>query len=251
MWGFADAIADLRSYFAPRPINGCRQPTAVGPARGDWRRLRASAINPAQRHKEQRELAPASLTRHANNRKHLSCACYKMDTITGNTKFVCTVALAGAAAVVLLKPRAEPKKHAHGGACDDALQRVPNHSVMRLAAIANGGASDHALATALSGGEVALVYNEDFSLDSTIFASLDSKLNRMIMQCKLGSQPFWSDAAQVKVRAAYSARLGPPPTIADPALTAIFNFMEKECDFACEHADGYGTIASLLANASM
>ena len=78
----------------------------------------------------------------------------------------------------------------------------------------------------------------DFDLDRTIFKSLDSKLNRVIIQAKLGNQVFWSDSAQAAVRAAYAHRFGPAQTLADPSTSAIFDFMESSCDFACEHADG-------------
>ena len=58
---------------------------------------------------------------------------------------------------------------------------------------------------------VVVAYDSGFELDRTIFASVESKLNRIILKDKLASQAFWSDAAQARVRAAFAAKYGPVP----------------------------------------
>jgi hypothetical protein len=72
----------------------------------------------------------------------------------------------------------------------------------------------------------------------------------MILTSKLGNSYYWSDEAVEEVRTAFENSqaakvLAPPPrqarpgvTLTDPKSTAIFEFMEQHCDFACEHADG-------------
>ena len=102
-------------------------------------------------------------------------------------------------------------------------------NLQRKAALVAGGAVDHA-------GRVRVVPMERFDMSRTIFGGLEGTLARLVMQDKLGREPFWSDAAVAAIEAEYAAieAEAPTPTV-DPAL---IEFMERECDFSMEHADG-------------
>uniref|UniRef100_A0A7S1S7D2 Uncharacterized protein n=1 Tax=Alexandrium catenella TaxID=2925 RepID=A0A7S1S7D2_ALECA len=100
------------------------------------------------------------------------------------------------------------------------------HSVQRQAAIAKGGPIDHA-------GSVAIVPNDAFDLQKTIFKTLSTALLRYIARAKLGNNLFWAECATGAIQAAYGSIPAAPSV--DKALT---DFMAEECDFAMEHADG-------------
>jgi hypothetical protein len=102
-------------------------------------------------------------------------------------------------------------------------------NLQRKAALAAGGAVDHA-------GRVRVAPMADFDMGRTIFGGLEGTLQRLVMKDKLGREPFWSDAAVAAIEAAYAEAEAAAPTPAvDPDLIA---FMESECDFSMEHADG-------------
>ncbi len=102
-------------------------------------------------------------------------------------------------------------------------------NLQRKAAIVAGGAVDHA-------GRVRIARMEGFDMGRTIFGSLEGRLPRMMMNDKLGKEAFWSDRAVASIESAFDAAEAQAPTPAiDPALIA---FMEAECDFSMEHADG-------------
>lgn len=102
-------------------------------------------------------------------------------------------------------------------------------NTQRKAALVAGGAVDHA-------GRVRVVPMPDFDMGRTIFGGLKGKLQRLVMQDKLAREPEWNAAATAEVEAAYTAAETEAPTPeVDPALIA---FMETECDFSMEHADG-------------
>ena len=102
-------------------------------------------------------------------------------------------------------------------------------NLQRKAALVAGGAVDHT-------GRVRIAPMEGFDLGRTIFGSIEGTLQRLVMHDKLATEPFWSDAAVSDIEAAYEASEAEAPTPAvDPALIA---FMEAECDFSMEHADG-------------
>jgi len=102
-------------------------------------------------------------------------------------------------------------------------------NLQRKAALVAGGAVDHA-------GRVRVVPMDDFDMGRTIFGSLEGRLPRMMMRDKLGRQAYWSDQAVARIEGAYAASQAEAPTPpVDPALVA---FMQAECDFSTEHADG-------------
>lgn len=102
-------------------------------------------------------------------------------------------------------------------------------NLQRKAALVAGGAVDHA-------GRVRVVPMADFDMGKTIFGGLQGVVPRLVMQDKLAREPFWSDAAVSEIEAAYADAEATAPTPAvDPDLIA---FMENECDFSMEHADG-------------
>ncbi|MEM7435510.1 MAG: hypothetical protein AAF436_10195 [Myxococcota bacterium] len=102
-------------------------------------------------------------------------------------------------------------------------------NLQRKAALVAGGAVDHA-------GRVRVVPMESFDMGRTIFGGLQGTVERAVMQDKLAKEPFWSDAAVSAIEMAYSdAEANAPTPSVDPDLIA---FMENECDFSMEHADG-------------
>ncbi len=110
-----------------------------------------------------------------------------------------------------------------------ASERPAELNLQRKAALVAGGAVDHA-------GRVRVARMEGFDMGRTIFGSLEGALPRLMMADKLGKEPFWSDGAVASIESAYEASEEQAPTPAiDPALVA---FMQSECDFSMEHADG-------------
>lgn len=101
-------------------------------------------------------------------------------------------------------------------------------SLQRKAAIARGGAFDHA-------GRVRVERMADFDMGRTIFAGLKG-IARKFMDEKLAKEPVWGHAATVDIEATYaeSESAQPAPTIDQK----LINFMIDECDFSMEHADG-------------
>uniref|UniRef100_A0A7S2H4E8 Uncharacterized protein n=1 Tax=Alexandrium andersonii TaxID=327968 RepID=A0A7S2H4E8_9DINO len=116
--------------------------------------------------------------------------------------------------------------HASGAHGVSTTSGKVEHNMQRQAAIATGGPEDHV-------GCVAIVPNESFELDKTIFRSLTAVTLRYIARAKLGNNLFWSDAAVDAIRKAYTAIPAAPSVD-----KAILDFMAEECDFAMEHADG-------------
>lgn len=103
-----------------------------------------------------------------------------------------------------------------------------NLNLQRRAAIARGGAYDHA-------GKVQVERMAGFDMKRTIFGAL-SGVPKMFMEEKLAKEPVWDDAAAAEVDAAYaSAEAVDPAPVIDQRL---IDFMVTECDFSMEHADG-------------
>jgi hypothetical protein len=98
--------------------------------------------------------------------------------------------------------------------------------VRRKAQIAFAGAMDHA-------GEVVLLPNSNFDIDRTIFGSLDGRLPRAVVSSRVGITPFWSETATVRINRAFAAVPAAPRF--DQGLV---DFMNNDCNFAMEHADG-------------
>ena len=101
-------------------------------------------------------------------------------------------------------------------------------NLQRKAAIARGGAFDHA-------GHARIVRMSDFEMNRTIFGGLEG-LPRMFMQEKLAKEPVWSKATASNVESAY---LKAQAVQSVPAIDErLIDFMVNECDFSMEHADG-------------
>jgi len=106
---------------------------------------------------------------------------------------------------------------------------IPLLTLQRKAAIARGGVEDHA-------GRVEVTPIEDFDLGRTIFKTLEGGLPRFVMRTRIAKDVDWSNAAEADVEADYqdaSERYTLPAV--DPKL---LSFLETECDFDVEHADG-------------
>ncbi|MEL6345219.1 MAG: hypothetical protein AAFV53_19085 [Myxococcota bacterium] len=102
-------------------------------------------------------------------------------------------------------------------------------NLQRKAALVAGGAVDHA-------GRVQIVRMDDFDMGRTIFGSLEGTIPRLMMRDKLCKEPYWSDSAVTDIESAYDAAEQEAPT---PAVNAdLVAFMDTECDFSMEHADG-------------
>ncbi len=110
----------------------------------------------------------------------------------------------------------------------DSAELKATLSLQRKAAIAQGGAFDHA-------GQVRVERLVDFDMSRTIFGGLEG-IARKFMVEKLAKEPVWDDEVAAEIEAAYaegeSAR---PAPVIDQRL---INFMIDECDFSMEHADG-------------
>lgn len=101
-------------------------------------------------------------------------------------------------------------------------------NLQRKAAIARGGAVDHA-------GRTKVVRTSDFDMNRTIFSELKG-LSRMVMQEKLAKESVWSEASASAVESAY---LEVQAEQSVPAIDKrLVDFMDNECDFSMEHADG-------------
>ncbi|MEM1417088.1 MAG: hypothetical protein AAGH15_19480, partial [Myxococcota bacterium] len=85
-------------------------------------------------------------------------------------------------------------------------------NLQRKAAIAAGGAVDHA-------GRVHVAPMADFDMARTIFGKLEGAIPRTLMKDKLAKDVFWSDAAIAEIETAYAASEAEAPTPAvDQAL---------------------------------
>ena len=103
-----------------------------------------------------------------------------------------------------------------------------NLNLQRRAAIATGGAVDHA-------GKVQVERMVGFDMKRTIFGAL-SGVPKMFMEEKLAKEPVWDDDAAADVESAYAASEAANPT---PVIDQrLIDFMVTECDFSMEHADG-------------
>ncbi|MEC7986343.1 MAG: hypothetical protein VX278_14350 [Myxococcota bacterium] len=103
------------------------------------------------------------------------------------------------------------------------------HSPQRKAAIVSGKGTDYA-------GDVYIVPISNFDLNKTIFSTVEGALPRMVMEAKIAKEVRWNDDVQARIDADYE-RVGQRVDL--PSLdAALISFMEKECDFSMEHADG-------------
>lgn len=91
-------------------------------------------------------------------------------------------------------------------------------------AIATGGATDHA-------GEVCVVTGKQ-DLSQTIFKDLTG-VKALVMKGNICIDLYWSDSALQRITHSFAA----VPRAPDHNQ-GILDFMEQDCDFNCEHADG-------------
>lgn len=109
-----------------------------------------------------------------------------------------------------------------------ATQR-PDPTFFRKAAIAHGAALDHA-------GKVRVAPIEGFSLDRTIFKTLEGVPARYVMRKRVGQEVYWASDAAAEVQRAYDDVM---ESLELPEVPAeLMQFLVDECDFDVEHADG-------------
>ncbi|MEM7256854.1 MAG: hypothetical protein AAF404_05645 [Pseudomonadota bacterium] len=99
-------------------------------------------------------------------------------------------------------------------------------NLQRKSAINRGGAVDLA-------GRVEVVRMQNLQMDKTIFGGLKG-LPRMFMAEKLGKEAVWPQSTATEVEHKYSDTLNTVP----PIDQRLVDFMQNECDFSMEHADG-------------
>jgi len=123
-----------------------------------------------------------------------------------------------------LKPPGKPKVPKKDS--KSQFDTTPTLDLRRKAQIANGGPKDH-------GGDLIMVPIKDFDLQRTIFKTLESPVARGAIHVKIGKEPYWTDAAIQRILTEFTSVPAPMPH--DKSL---LHFMETECDFSTEHADG-------------
>ena len=103
------------------------------------------------------------------------------------------------------------------------------HSTQRKYTIVHGKCKDHA-------GSVEVSPIKDFNLDETIFKTLRGKVPRLLMRAKIAKKTKWISKVEENINLDYRQLRGDfdVPAI-DQKLLA---FMEQECNFNAEHADG-------------
>ena len=99
-------------------------------------------------------------------------------------------------------------------------------NLQRKSAIAQGGAFDLA-------GQVEVVRMKNLEMERTIFGALKG-LPRMFMEEKLGKEAVWPQSTATVVEQEYSKTA----SAATPIDQRLIDFMQNECDFSMEHADG-------------
>ena len=110
----------------------------------------------------------------------------------------------------------------------DDLRQI-EHSVQRKAAIARGKGTDHA-------GNVSITPIKDFDLNNTIFSTLEGTLPRLFMKAKIAKDVHWDEGISEGITQEYrNVVQGASIPVVNPEL---LRFMEDECDFSAEHADG-------------
>jgi len=120
--------------------------------------------------------------------------------------------------------------HARSPAKQRAIKNEPapdsygELDVRRRAQIGSGKAEDY-------NDDLVLMPNPDFDLNATIFSNLEGAPQRYIMNKKLAVRMHWSDSFIDKV-------LSTPIPAVVPPDRPILDFMNNDCDFSCEHADG-------------
>jgi hypothetical protein len=54
------------------------------------------------------------------------------------------------------------------------------------------------------------------------------------------SKVYWNEVAAEKIMREFERNLGGSPSqvLQDPTNKSVYDFMQNECNFICEHADG-------------
>lgn len=105
----------------------------------------------------------------------------------------------------------------------------PEPTYQRKAAIAHGGALDHA-------GSVAVEPIADFDLDRTIFQTLEGRAARYVIRKRIAKDVRWFVEDATRVQAAYD-RIAATRSLPEVS-PELSRFLVTECDFDVEHADG-------------
>jgi hypothetical protein len=104
----------------------------------------------------------------------------------------------------------------------------PDPNFQRKAAIAHGGAVEHAEG-------ISVLPIRDFDLDRTIFQTLEGKVARYVIGKRIAKDVRFSPEAARRAQDAYDTISRSPLPEVDPTL---LKFLVDECDFDVEHADG-------------
>jgi len=83
-------------------------------------------------------------------------------------------------------------------------------------------------------GEVVVVEQQGFSLAKTIFRNVPGLLARTVLKSKVGIDLYWSDDATERITLGFSL-VPRAPKHEQP----LIDFMNTDCNFAMEHADGH------------
>ena len=103
------------------------------------------------------------------------------------------------------------------------------HSLQRQYTIVHGGTLDHQ-------GSVSVEPLADFNLDNTIFTTLEGTLPRLFMTAKIAKEPTWKADVAERILSEYKTLR--ENFIVPDIDENLLQFMETECDFSAEHADG-------------
>lgn len=76
--------------------------------------------------------------------------------------------------------------------------------------------------------------NKNFDINATIFSSLEGFAPRAVVSARVGVNLFWTDSAALRISNAFASVPAAPRH--DQAL---LEFMQTDCNFAMEHADGH------------
>lgn len=89
-------------------------------------------------------------------------------------------------------------------------------------------------------GEVVLLYDPTFDLGKTIFHTITKPVNRLAMKARQANKPHFSENQLARIQQLCWERIEKESPSRPPVaqLDAILHFMDTECDFKMEHADG-------------
>jgi len=130
------------------------------------------------------------------------------------------------------------KKHSTSTNDNPKALELGELDIRRKCQIATGRVTDHR-------HDATLRRNHKLDLSKSIFANVTSPIARYALYQQLGWDPMWSDASISRIQKLYDASQQQqasderiPPPSPPPIPTEILQFMNKECNFRVEHADG-------------